>query len=92
MYARARNQAKWECQKARKAFEKEVAKKSKDSPKAFWQYVNTKIKNKHNVADLNTEGGVASSDQQKAKALSDFYKQVFTQEDTTNNTTNVILF
>ncbi len=84
MYARARNQAKWECQKARKAFEKEVAKRSKDNPKAFWKYVNTKLKYKDNVADLNTNAGIASSDQQKAKALSDFYKQVFTQEDTSN--------
>ncbi len=66
------------------AFEKEVARKSKDNPKSFWKYVNTKLKYKDNVADLNTEGVVASSDQQKAKALSDFYKQVSTNEDTSN--------
>ncbi len=34
LYSRARNQAKWECQKARKAYEKDIAKQSKQNPKA----------------------------------------------------------
>ncbi len=81
-FTRARNQAKWECKKARKAFEKDVAKQSKKNPKAFWQYVNSKLKYKDNVADLHTIGGIAMTDQQKADALSEFYKRIFTQEDT----------
>ena len=43
------------------AFEKEVARKSKDNPKSFWKYVNTKLKYKDNVADLNTKDGIASN-------------------------------
>ncbi len=82
IFARARNQAKWECKKARKVFEKQVAKQSKKNPKAFWQYVNSKLKYRDNVADLHTSGGIATTDQQKADALSEFYKKVFTREDT----------
>ncbi len=85
MFARARNQAKWECQKARRAFEMNVAKQAKKNPKAFWQYVNSKRKYRDNVADLNINGGSATTDQQKAYALSDFYKKVFTQEDINSN-------
>ena len=63
MFARARNQAKWECQKARKAFERNVAMQSKTNPKAFWQYVNSKRKYRDNVADLlDTNGFRATSD------------------------------
>ncbi len=81
LFARARNQAKWECQKACKAYEKEIAKQSKDNPKAFWGYVNSKLKNKENVADLHTDGDSATTDQQKADTLSNFFKQVFAEED-----------
>ena len=84
LYARARNQAKWECQKARKAYEKDIAKQSKQNPKSFWKYVNSKLKSKENVADLHTNEGTASTDLDKANVLSTFFKQVFTQEDTSN--------
>ncbi len=40
------------------------------------------FKNKENVGDLQTQDGTASTDQEKANALSSFFKQVFTQEDT----------
>ena len=82
MYARERNQAKWECQKARKACEKDIAKQSKQNPKTFWKYVNSKLKSRENVANLHTNTGVASTDQDKANVLSEFFKQVFTNEDT----------
>ncbi len=82
LYARARNQAKWECQKARKAYEKDVAKQSKQNPKTFWKYVNSKLKSRENIADLHTDTGMASTDQDKANVLSGFFKQVFTNEDT----------
>ena len=52
LYARARNQAKWECQKAHKAYEKDIAKQSKENPKAFWKYVNSKLKCKLNMCYL----------------------------------------
>ncbi len=56
---------------------------SKTNPKAFWQYVNSKRKYRDNVADVLDANGVqATSDQHKANALSDFYKRVFTCEDT----------
>ena len=84
LFARARNQAKWECQKTRKAYEKNIANQSKENPKAFWAYVNSKLKNKENVADLHTDSGIASSDQEKANAFSSFFKSVFTEEDEEN--------
>ncbi len=65
----------------RKAYEKNLARQSKENPKAFWKFVNSKLKCKENVADLHTDKGTASSDQDKANTLSSFFKQVFTQED-----------
>ncbi len=45
------------------------------------------MKYKDTVADLNTNTGIAASDQEKANALSDFYKQVFTREDRSSKPT-----
>ncbi len=67
-------------ERARKAFERNVAMQSKKNPKAFWQYVNSKRKYRDNVADLDINGVRATNDQQKANALSEFYKRVFTCE------------
>jgi len=83
-YAKARNQARWTCRKMKKEFEKKIAQEAKTNPKAFYNYVNSKLKVRSGVADLETDNGVATSDAQKAEALNKFFVSVFTREDSIN--------
>jgi len=79
-YARARNQARWACRKMKKEFEKKIAQDSKTNPKTFYKYVNSKLKTRTGIADLDTEDGKATTDTQKAEALNSFFTSVFTRE------------
>ncbi len=81
-YARARNQARWESRKAKKVFESKLAKESKHNPKAFYNYVNGKLKTRPGVSNLKTKEGTATTDEEKAEALNKFFMSVFTREDT----------
>ena len=56
-YIRARNDCTHKLRKARKAFEKNLAKNLKDNNKSFWNYVNSKRKNKSRVNDLQDSNG-----------------------------------
>ncbi len=79
-YARARNQARWESRKAKRSFEKQLARESKSNPKAFYNYVNGKLKTRAGVANLETKDGKATCDQTKAEVLNNFFTSVFTRE------------
>ena len=79
-YTRARNQAKWASRKAKKMFELRLSRETKNNPKAFYKYVNSKLKTRAGVANLVTPEGTASSDTEKAQALNTFFVSVFTQE------------
>ena len=83
-YAKARNQARWECRKAKKIFERTLAKEAKRNPKAIFSYVNSKLKTKTGIADLDIETGKATTDSEKAEALNEFFSDTFTEEDTSN--------
>ena len=50
-YAKARNQACWECRKAKKIFERTLAKEAKRNPKDIFSYVNSKLRTKTGIAD-----------------------------------------
>ena len=68
-----------------KIHEKGVAKKAKENPKAFWNYVNKKSKVKSNIPDLYVEDDESSdnmtkSDSEKAERLGEFFASVFTNE------------
>ena len=54
-YAKARNAAKTETRRAVRDFEKEVAKQAKKNPKAFYRYVNSKLKTRTGVGNLHNE-------------------------------------
>ena len=83
-YAKSRNQARWECRKAKKIFERTLAKEAKRNPKAIFSYVNSKLKTKTGIADLDIETGKATTDSEKAEALNEFFSDTFTEEDTSN--------
>ena len=81
-YAKLRNQAKWETRKAKREFEKKVAKQTKHNPKAFFKYANSKLKTRSGIADLRKEdGSTTRTTQEKAEVLNDFFASVFTRED-----------
>ena len=82
-YARARNQAKWECRKAVRDLERKIARESKTNPKAFFSYARSKLNTKTGVSDLTREdGSTANTDSEKADLLNSFFCSVFTKEDT----------
>ncbi len=80
-YARIRNQVRWECRKAKRQFERELAKETKSNPKAFYSYTNGKLKTKSGIANLETANGKATTNKEKAEALNEFFVSVFTMED-----------
>ncbi|RUS84500.1 hypothetical protein EGW08_007739 [Elysia chlorotica] len=83
-YAKARNQAKWECRKAIRDLERKIAQDSRHNPKAFFQYAKSKLNTKCGIADLiRDDGSVAETDKEKAEVLNEFFCSVFTREDTT---------
>ena len=50
----------------------------------MFSYVNSKLKTKTGIADLDIETGKAITDNEKAEALNKSFSDVFTDEDTSN--------
>ena len=67
-----------------KIFERTLAKEAKRNPKAIFSYVNSKLKTKTGITDLDIETGKATTDSEKAEALNEFFSDTFTEEDTSN--------
>ena len=81
-YKNARNTASHELRKARKKFEKKLAKNLKRNTKSFWNYVNSSRKNKSKVNDLkDADGSFITENKDKANALNLQYAKTFTVED-----------
>ena len=87
-FARARNQSRWATRKAQRNFEAKLAKDVKRNPKPFWKYVHSKTKSKSRIPDLKTRKnngeGKTENDQEKAEVLSDYFKDVFINDDGVN--------
>ena len=83
-YNRLRNQVRDLTRKNKIYREREVAKNIKKDPKKFWKFVNSKMKTKGSIPDLEiTEDGttnVISEDQEKAQQLVKYFSSVFTLE------------
>lgn len=79
-YKRCRNQVRKATRKARSALEKDIARDIKTNPKKFWKYVNSKIRIKHEIPDLESESGAVSTNLGKAEALNNHFTSVFTKE------------
>ena len=72
-YVKQRNMAKSELRKALRNYEKDIAKKAKKDPKAFYRYVNGKIKGRGVVPDItSSDGTVITENLNKADAFNQF--------------------
>ena len=59
-------------------FEREIALQAKKNPKAFYKYVNSKVKTRCSVGNLTSEKGeILSEDSQKAQAFNDLFASSF---------------
>jgi len=85
-YCKCRNKVRAITRKLRKEFELQVARKSREEPKNFWNYANSKLKTRHRIPDLymNMDNKqLTISDHEKVQVLSDFFASVYT--DKSNN-------
>lgn len=81
-FVRVRNDLRSLTRKLRRKYEQELVRKLKQNPKCFWQYVNTRLKTRSGVEDLEKpDGTLASSNLEKANVLANFFASVFTDED-----------
>jgi len=84
-YVKCRNKAKSEVRRAVRSYERDIARRAKKDPKAFYRYVNGKIKGRGVIPDLKDDNGsVINEDADKANAFNSFFSSVFTKEDTLN--------
>ena len=84
-FKKERNQLRNLTRKLQKEFEKDIIKKLKKDPKAFWRYANSKLKTRSKIADLlKSDGTLTQTEEEKAQVLNDFFSSVFTEEDLSN--------
>lgn len=82
-YTKARNAAKAETRRAVRDFEREIAKRAKTNPKAFYNFVNSKLRTRAAIGDLRLESGAeVTSESGKADIFNQFFSSVYTQETT----------
>jgi len=79
-YRKKRNQVRAMTRKIQKETEKGIARDAKKNPKKFWRYVKNKLKTRTGISDLETEDGLAKTDEAKAETLSKFFASVYTKE------------
>ena len=72
--------------KLRRDFEQSLACTVKANPKAFWRYVNSRMKTRSTIENLvDVDGTVASQDADKVRVLNGFFSSVFTAENASNS-------
>jgi len=63
-------------------YEREIAKQAKKNPKAFYRFVNGRLKTRAKIADLKTEDGSdVTTDDEKAQMFNAYFCSVYTKED-----------
>ena len=84
-YNKIRNKTGKLVRRARKNYEKNLAKEAKTNPKKVWKYINLKSKVKEGIGELckdvnNPKSEKTKDDNEKANILADFFSSVFTKE------------
>ena len=81
-YNLARNKVSMKIRLLNKEKETKIAKNIKQNPKAFYQFISSKLLKKDGVADLVDEKGVfTKNDTEKCEVINQFFSSVFTKED-----------
>ena len=84
-YKIAQNKAVKEYSKAKKQFERKLAKDIKSNPKSFYAYVRSKTKVKEVVGPLrDTSNQLVSDNEVMCEILNEYFGSVFTSEDDIN--------
>ena len=80
-YVRKRNALNKKLRIVKKQYEKDLCKKIKINPKAFFMYVNSKTKSRGAISKLKTEKGhEVKDDKDIAEELNSFFQSVFVEE------------
>ena len=80
-YNKCRNLASRETIKAKSDYEEKIANDCKKNPKQFWKHINSKIKSRDKIVELeDKQGNITRNDHDKAELLNDYFSSVFTNE------------
>ena len=84
-YITKKNESSHEIRRARRNFEKNLAKDCRRNPKAAWRYMKSSNKVSNGIPNLKKpDGSMTTTDAETADVLNQQYYSVFTKEDTTN--------
>ena len=80
-YCKTRNKVRSMSKAARKDFEMEIARDSKETPKRVFAYMNSKVKTRQGVGDICTDpddpkSKVTDNDKEKVSIFSKFFRSV----------------
>ena len=81
-YTSARNKVSLKIKLMKKSRENDIAKNIKQNPKAFYEYISSKLVKKEGVHELlNENGDLTNNDKEKCDIINKFFSSVFTKED-----------
>ena len=84
-YNSARNRVSNKIKSLKSDKEKTIARNIKSNPKAFYQYISSKMLKKEGIANLiKGNGDLTTNDKEKCDVINDFFSSVFTAEDLNN--------
>lgn len=83
-YKKVEKEVKDAVRKAKKKFERNLAKDARRNPKAFYSYLKSKTSNRQSVGPLKENNEVVTDDKRQAEILNLFFTSVFTKEDLEN--------
>ena len=82
-YTKCRNEATKAVKACKRCYEKGLVDRISTNPKYFWKYVNSKLKVKNSIAELQRiDGSFTNCDSEMVNILNDYFGTVFTVEDT----------
>lgn len=83
-YKNMEKEVKDAVRKAKKKFERKLAKDARKNPKAFYTYLKLRTSNRQSVGPLKEKEEVVTDDEKQAEILNMFFTSVFTKEDVEN--------
>ena len=79
-YVKNRNKVKKITRQAKKRLEDQICEEVKTNPKAFWSYVNSGSKCHDTIPELDMGNNIATTDNEKANMLAEYFCSVYTRE------------